>query len=83
MDLDVNLEKGTFDAMIPGIEAKRFEVIGSINDFKERQKTIDFIDYLKTGTAVLVAADHEGTSWHPPTSVAFGWLMDEELSNRG
>jgi polar amino acid transport system substrate-binding protein len=65
MDLDVNLEKGTFDAMIPGIEAKRFEVIGSINDFKERQKTIDFIDYLKTGTAVLVAADYEQNALAP------------------
>jgi polar amino acid transport system substrate-binding protein len=57
MDLKIDLQKGTFDAMIPGIEGKRFEVIGSINDFKERQGSIDFIDYLKTGTAILASAD--------------------------
>lgn len=44
--------------MIPGMEAGRFDVIGSINDFKERQEAIDFIDYLKTCTAILVFADH-------------------------
>jgi polar amino acid transport system substrate-binding protein len=59
MDLEIDLQKGTFDAMIPGIEANRFEVIGSINDFKERQETIDFIDYLKTGTAIIASADFE------------------------
>jgi polar amino acid transport system substrate-binding protein len=65
MDLDVNLAKGTFDGMIPGIESNRFEVIGSINDFKERQATVDFIDYLKTGSAILVAADHESDEMAP------------------
>lgn len=59
MDVEVTLEKGTFDGMIPGIEAGRFDVIGSINDFEERQGTIDFIDYLQTGTAILVSADSE------------------------
>lgn len=65
MDIDVVLEKGTFDGMIPGVEAGRFEVIGSINDFKERQGTIDFIDYLQTGTAILVAADGEHDELEP------------------
>jgi polar amino acid transport system substrate-binding protein len=60
MDLDVAFQEATFDALVPGLEAERFDVIASIGDFKERQGKIDFIDYLTTGSALLVAADHEG-----------------------
>lgn len=59
MDLEMEVHRGTFDAMIPGLEADRFHVIGSLNDLKERQETIDFIDYLETGTAILTAADSD------------------------
>lgn len=59
MDLEMKPHRGTFDAMIPGLEAKRFDVIGSINDLEERRENIDFIDYLMTGTAVLTSADFE------------------------
>lgn len=59
MGLDVTMQQATFDALVPGLEAKRFEVIASIGDFKERQGKIDFIDYLKTGSALIVAAGYE------------------------
>lgn len=55
MGLKINLQKGTFDAMVPGLEAKRYDVVASIGDYKERQTHIDFIDYLVTGTAVLTS----------------------------
>lgn len=56
MGLKINLQKGTFDSMVPGLEAKRYDVVASIGDYKERQTHIDFIDYLVTGTAVLTSA---------------------------
>ncbi|MCJ1702096.1 ABC transporter substrate-binding protein [Rathayibacter festucae] len=52
-------EEGSFDALVPGLEANRFDVIASVADFVERQGKIDFIDYLKNGTAILTATDFE------------------------
>lgn len=60
MDLDAEFQKTSFDALVPGLEAQRFDVIASIGDFKERQEKIDFIDYLTTGSALIVATDSEG-----------------------
>jgi len=57
MGLKLDLQRGAFDSMVPGLESKRFDVIASVGDFKERQKQIDFIDYLQTGTAILTSAD--------------------------
>lgn len=51
------IERGTFDSMVPGLESKRYDVIGSIGDFVERQTHIDFIDYLQSGDALLASAD--------------------------
>jgi polar amino acid transport system substrate-binding protein len=62
MGLDVTFRQATFDALVPGLEAERFDVIASIGDFKERQGTVDFIDYLMTGSALIVSADYEGDS---------------------
>ena len=56
---EVKFQEGTFDAMVPGLEAKRYDAIASVADFVERQKNIDFIDYLKNGTAVLASSDLE------------------------
>lgn len=60
MDLEVEFQKASFDALVPGLESQRFDVIASIGDFKERQEKIDFIDYLTTGSALIVATDFEG-----------------------
>ncbi|MEO3781462.1 ABC transporter substrate-binding protein [Micromonospora sp. B11E3] len=54
---EVKFQEGTFDSMVPGLEAKRFDVIASVGDFVERQKKIDFIDYMKAGTAIMA---HKG-----------------------
>lgn len=50
---EVEFQEGTFDSMVPGLEAKRFDVVASIGDFVERQERIDFIDYMKAGTAIM------------------------------
>lgn len=57
LDTEVRFQQGTFDGMVPGLEAKRFDAIGSVADFVERQTHIDFIDYLKNGTAIITASD--------------------------
>ena len=45
----------TFDGIIPALKANRFDIIMSaMSDTPERQKEIDFIDYFKAGTSILV-----------------------------
>ena len=62
LDTEVRFQKGTFDGMVPGLEAKRFDAIASVADFVERQDNIDFIDYMKNGTAIITSADFEHDS---------------------
>lgn len=59
MDLEAEFEKGSFDSMIPGLQSDRFDVIGSIGDFSERQETIDFIDYSYAGTGIIAGVAFE------------------------
>lgn len=56
MGVEAEFQTGTFDSMVPGLESKRYDVIASVGDFVERQKHIDFIDYLKTGDGIIVSA---------------------------
>lgn len=57
LGIEVDFEQGTFDALVPGLEAKRYDVIASVGDYVERQTKIDFIDYLENGTAILASKD--------------------------
>lgn len=59
LDTEIHFERGTFDAMVPGLESKRFDVIGSVADFEERRDNIDFINYMQNGTAIITGADYE------------------------
>ncbi|MHC9043316.1 ABC transporter substrate-binding protein [Microbacterium saperdae] len=56
---EAEFEEGTFDGLMPGLEAKRFDVIASVADFVERQTYIDFIDYMRNGTAIITNVDFE------------------------
>jgi polar amino acid transport system substrate-binding protein len=45
----------TFDGLIPAVQSKRFDVVWSaMSDTKERQGTLDFVDYFNAGTSILV-----------------------------
>lgn len=57
LDLEVELNQGSFDSMVPGLESQQYDLVGSINDFEERRGSIDFVDYLYAGTGMLARTD--------------------------
>jgi polar amino acid transport system substrate-binding protein len=55
LGIEVKLVPSKFDAIIPGVEAGRFD--GSVSGFadrKERQKIVDFVDYMTTSRGILL-----------------------------
>lgn len=55
---DINVVNATFDTFIPGLQAKRYDFSMSIMlDTEERQKSVDFVDYMMDGSSILVSAD--------------------------
>lgn len=60
MGLKVNIVNVTFDAIIPGLAAGKYDVgASSFTDTKAREKTVDFVTYLSVGEAFLTKA-HSG-----------------------
>ena len=54
MGLNVKLVNTTFEAIIPGLAAGRYDIgASSFTDTKEREKTVDFVTYLSVGQAFL------------------------------
>jgi polar amino acid transport system substrate-binding protein len=57
MGLKVNVVKATFDGIIPGLAAKKYDLgISSFTDTKEREQTVDFVTYFSAGTSFYVKA---------------------------
>jgi polar amino acid transport system substrate-binding protein len=57
MGLKVKVVNVTFDAIIPGMAAGKYDVgASSFTDTKEREKTVDFVTYLNVGEAFLTKA---------------------------
>lgn len=67
LGLKAEMLQTSFDALLPGLEAKRFDVILSINDFADRREQIDFIDYLWAGTAITGSSNLDQDSVTPDT----------------
>jgi polar amino acid transport system substrate-binding protein len=58
MGLEVELQNVTFDAIIPGLAAGRYDLgMSSFTDSKEREKTVDFVTYLTAGSGIYANAD--------------------------
>ena len=55
----------TFDSIIPGLQAGRYQVASPMGDFVERQQVLDLADYAKGSSSLLVAA----TSTYRPANV--------------
>ncbi len=57
LGLRVQLVNETFDGIIPGLAAKRYDLgMSSFTDTKAREKTVDFVDYFSAGTSFFVKA---------------------------
>lgn len=46
-----------FDGLIPGLQAGNFDVISGLADLKTRQETVTFVDYSKTGAAIMTGTE--------------------------
>ncbi|MDQ0093053.1 ABC transporter substrate-binding protein [Paeniglutamicibacter psychrophenolicus] len=62
LGLDTEMELTDFDALIPGLESGRIDVVASIGDFKERQEKATFIDILNASTSILAAKSYQSDS---------------------
>ncbi|MEO6858039.1 MAG: ABC transporter substrate-binding protein [Solirubrobacteraceae bacterium] len=52
MGLKANVVNATFDTIIPGLAAGKYEMgASSFTDTKVREKTVDFVDYFQAGTS--------------------------------
>jgi polar amino acid transport system substrate-binding protein len=55
MGLEVKVQNITFDSIIPGLAAKKYDLgMSSFTDTKEREQTVDFVTYLIAGTSFYV-----------------------------
>jgi polar amino acid transport system substrate-binding protein len=57
MGLKASVKNATFDGIIPGLAAHRYDLgMSSFTDTKEREKTVDFVTYFSAGTSFYVKA---------------------------
>jgi polar amino acid transport system substrate-binding protein len=57
MGLKVDIVNATFDTIIPGLAAGKYDIgASSFTDTKEREKTVDFVDYFTAGTSFYAKA---------------------------
>lgn len=55
LGLTLDVQNTSWDSLIPGAKSQRYDAVwSSIGDFTERQKQIDFVDYLSVYSAVLM-----------------------------
>ena len=58
MGLQASVQNVTFDAIIPGLAAGKYDLgMSSFTDTKEREQTVDFVTYLEAGSSIYVKAD--------------------------
>lgn len=58
MGVKANVQNQTFDSIIPGIAAKKYNLgMSSFTDTKDREKTVDFVTYASAGESFFVKAD--------------------------
>jgi polar amino acid transport system substrate-binding protein len=57
MGLKVKVVNATFDSIIPGLAAQKYDLgMSSFTDTKAREKTVDFVTYFSAGTSFYVEA---------------------------
>jgi polar amino acid transport system substrate-binding protein len=62
MGLKVNLINSNFETIIPGLAAGRYDLgVSSFTDTKEREKTVDFVDYFRAGISFYAKTSTNST----------------------
>src|SRR6476661_6129002 len=57
LGLEVTVEPASFDGIIAGLNAGRYDVgISSFTDTKEREASVNFVTYFTAGTSIMVPA---------------------------
>ena len=57
MGLKANVVNASFDSIIPGLAAKKYDLgMSSFTDTKEREKTVDFVTYYEAGSSFFAKA---------------------------
>jgi polar amino acid transport system substrate-binding protein len=58
MGLKANVQNQTFDSIIPGLAAGKYDLgMSSFTDTLDREKTVDFVTYAQAGESFFVKAD--------------------------
>ena len=56
MGVEVTVQSGGFDGIIPGVEAGKFDlVVSQMSPSKDRMEVLDFVDYYQSGSGIGVA----------------------------
>lgn len=71
LGVEIDLQKNSFDAEVPGVQSGRFDSTTGTGDFPHRREILDMVDYYKAGFVYLVQAGN-------PKNVT-----EDELSNCG
>jgi polar amino acid transport system substrate-binding protein len=62
MGLKTRVVKATFDAIIPGLNGKKYDLaMSAMTDTKEREKVVDFVTYFSAGTSFFTKAQGGAT----------------------
>jgi polar amino acid transport system substrate-binding protein len=71
LGLQAQFVESGFAALIPTLQAKQCDVImGTLYIKPEREKVVDFVPYLYSGTGIAVAEDHAFVPGSHSTAVA-------------
>jgi polar amino acid transport system substrate-binding protein len=89
MGLKVKLINSNFETIIPGLAAGRYDLgVSSFTDTKEREKTVDFVDYFKAGISFYAkSSSNPGVSklsdlCGKTVAVQKGTVEDEETTEQ-
>jgi len=59
LGVTLEFQNAAFDALIPGLVSGRYDMaMSAMTDTEEREKQVDFVDYVKAGGGIMVPADN-------------------------
>lgn len=68
LGVDIDLQKNSFDAEVPGVQSGRFDSTTGTGDFPTRREVLDMVDYYKAGYLYLVQSGNPENVDNDPLS---------------